>query len=124
MGILDGLASPVAKLLGTFGQSITYRTVTAGAYDPATGTATDTTTDATVSALVEDYPAFLAHSADSDQGGIRRGDKKVTIAADALAATPTPSDRVQVGGSWFNVVSIDAQFGTASALYYVIQARR
>lgn len=124
MGILDGLAAPVANLLGTFGRSVTLRTVTAGAYDPATGTTTDTTADVTVSALIEDYPAFLAHSADSETDGIRRGDKKVTIAANALSAAPTPSDKLQIGGTWYSVVSIDAQFGTTSALYYVLQARR
>lgn len=124
MAVLDKLAGLVGKTIARYGQSVTYRTVTPGAYSPATGASSDTETDSTVSALVEDYPNLLAQSADSDAGGIRRGDKKLTVAASALATPPTPKDRVQVGGVWYNVVSIDAQYGSADALYYVIQARR
>ena len=129
MGILDGLGAPVAKLLGTFGQSVTYRYYRVGAYDVETQTRARTATTATIPALVEDYAAYLTKSAATrDEGGVARGDKRVTVAALALSAsnipTPTTSDEVQIGGTWYRVLTVDAQYGTTSALYYLLQVRR
>lgn len=123
MGILDNLAGTVGSLLTKFGQSVTYRTFSES-YDPATGTNTLTSTDVTIKALVEDYPARDTKGGETSGDGIVRGDRKVTIAANALSAAPTTEARVGIGGVFYAIVKIDTQYGTDNALIYVLQTRK
>jgi hypothetical protein len=123
MGILDNLAGTVGSLLTKFGQSVTYRTYSES-YDPATGANTLTATDTTVKAMVEDYPARDAKGGETSGDGIVRGDRKVTVAANALSAAPTTEAKVGIGGVFYAIVKVDTQYGTDNALLYVLQVRK
>lgn len=121
MGILDGLANTVGSLLTTFGQSVTFHTY-AEVYDVDAGTNTLTATDTTAKALVEDYPARDMKGGESGGDGIVRGDKKLTVAANAF--TPTTEAKVTIGSSLYAILKVDTQYGTDDALMYVCQVRR
>lgn len=128
MGILDALANLPATVMGaTLGHHVTYRTYTASRYDPPTGSSTRTPTDASVLGMAEDYPALLTSAGASSEGGVMRGDKKVTIPASELTrigVTPSTSDQVSVAGVWYKVVSLDADPSPIQPLTWVLQVRR
>ena len=123
MGLLDSLRGPVGQILTTFGTSGTLRSY-AENYDPNTGTNNRVQTDTTVSALVEDYPARDTLGGSRDEGGIVRGDKKVTIAGNAVSTAPTTEMQWVFGGDTYQVVKVDQQMGTDQAVVYVLQVRR
>lgn len=123
MGLLDSLRGPVGQLMTTFGTSVTVRSF-AENYDWNTGTNNRAPTDTAISALVEDYPARDTFGGSKDSGGIIRGDKKVTIAGNALAAAPTTKMQVLLGTTVYQIVKIDQQLGTDEVVTYTLQCRR
>ena len=116
---LDATARRAAtKLIGQFGRSIILTTVTAGAYNPATGSATPTTSNANVKAIIEEYKGF-----DIANDLAQAGDKKVTVSAADLAAKPSPVDRLTIDGLVFTVVGVQAVSSGALDALYILQAR-
>lgn len=123
MGALDSLTKVADRLVGTFGKVVTLRTYTES-YDPATGANTLTAVDTSVKALVEEYPARDTKGGETSGDGIVRGDRKVTIAADALTAAPTTEAKVVIGSVEYAIVKIDTQYATEDAALYILQCRR
>lgn len=101
------------------GRSITYTSVTAGAYDPATGTSTPTTSNETANAIIEDFKGLELLN-----GLVQAGDKKVSIAADALSATPKPTDTVTVDGAVHTIVQVNNIEAGGVVILHVLQCRR
>ena len=119
MTALDKTARRAAlSLIAKYGKSITLTTVTAGAYNPSTGVSTPTEVAATVKAIIEEYNGWaIANNL------VEAGDKKVSIAASALAARPSPTDKLTIDGKIYTIVSVKAySSGTQDALYE-LQAR-
>ena len=116
---LDATARAAAtKLIGQFGRLITLTTVTAGAYNPATGAAVPTTSDKSVKAIIEDFKGFeIANEL------AQAGDKKITVSAADLASKPNPVDKVTVDGLVYTIVSVKAVSSGALDALYTIQAR-
>lgn len=116
---LDATARRAAtKLIGQFGRSITLTTVTAGAYNPATGTAANTTSSVSVKAILEDYNGFEI----ANELAVA-GDKKVTVSAADLASAPKPVDTLTIDGQVFTIVGVKAVSSGALNALYIIQAR-
>lgn len=113
---LDATARKLAtKMIGQFGKSITLTTVTAGAYNPATGLAGQTTADASVKAIVEEYKGF-----DIANDLAKAGDKKVTVSAADLASRPSPVDRLTIDGVVYTIMQVKAiSSGELDALYEI-----
>lgn len=124
MGVLDRpLRSVALKLIDKFGKLVTL-TTPGGVYDEASGDVTGGPVAVQVRAIVEDYPA-LQTSGGSREGGdaILRGDKKVTVAAQALAGKPSPTQTVTVDQETFGIIKVDAVFSGDEAAIYVLQCR-
>jgi hypothetical protein len=116
---LDATARRAAsKLIGQFGRVISLTTVTAGAYDTATGAAANTTASVSVKAVIEDFNGYEIAS-----GLALQGDKKVTVSAADLAAAPKPVDTLTIDGFVFTIVGVKAVSSGALDALYIIQAR-
>lgn len=123
MGVLDGLVKTAGTLVTKFGRNVTIRTYSE-VYDPATGTNALTPTDVVVKAIVEDYPAKDAKGGTTTTDGIVRGDRRVTIAANAVSAAPNTETKVLIDSLLYAVVKVDTQYATDDAAVYVMQCRK
>lgn len=122
---MSTLGADVAAILATalpdagLTMGVTLTSVSAGAYDPATGSAQPTTSVKTVQATVEEYDG-----ADLLAGLGAQGDKKVSIPAALLAVTPKPTDTVSVSGVTYAVITVRTEQLGATPVLYVLQCRK
>jgi hypothetical protein len=123
MALFDDLPDIIADVLGDADlgfQSVTLTSITAGTYDPATGTVTGgSTTTTSVRAVVEDFKGLSLLN-----GLIQAGDKKITVAAANVTTAPKPTDTVTVGGIVYAVVNVVTVQPGSAAVIYEIQARK
>lgn len=101
------------------GASATYTSITPGSYDTATGAATPSTSSQTVQAIVEDFKGLTLMS-----GLVQAGDKKISIPAASLTATPKPTDRIAVGGITYTVERVMDEQAGGVAILHVLHCRR
>lgn len=112
------LAAVADELIVEFGQAVTVRHRTAGAYDPATGSAAVTVTDELGSGAVFDYATKQI-----DGSMIQRGDKYVLLSPAGVTA-PEPDDRILVGATEYGVVSVNTTSPAGTAVLHTVQIRR
>src|SRR5690242_4225934 len=101
MTALDNKLRKVAtKVIAKYGSPITLKSITAGSYNPSTGSSSTTTTSTVSKAAVENYKAreFV-------EGLILMGDKKFTIAAAGITK-PKPGDKIMLSGRDYSVISV------------------
>jgi hypothetical protein len=91
-------AATATRLLERFGAACTLVRQTAGAYDPATGSAPITTTSLDTTAAVFDYAQRYI-----DGTLIKQGDRQAYCAP---AVTPAQGDQFTWQGATFTVVSV------------------
>jgi hypothetical protein len=128
MGLFDDLPDIIADVLDD--PNLGFNTVTlstaggAPTYDPATGTVvTPAPTNDTVRAVVEDYRGLELLN-----GLIQAGDKKITVAAANLTATPQPGVTTadvtgDVGGA-YTIQRVSETRPGSAAVIYELQCRR
>lgn len=116
---LDVIARLVAQTqIAKFGKTdVTLTRVIRGAYDPSLSSGAITTTDETINAVVEEYKGR-----EIDNNNIRIGDKKLTIAASAVAL-PTLSDAITIDGKTFSIVTINTIYSGSLPALYIVQGR-
>jgi len=116
------LSSDMYKLVNEFGQGVTFRKVTVGSYDPATGSAGNTTTDYSVKSYMAQY-ALTELTSDN----IVRGDRKALLSAfdTSGAAIPSPdeSDLLVGAGDTVRVVSTQTIYNGDGVVCYICQVR-
>lgn len=118
MASFDVAVRRVAKAaLSAVGTDVTIRTVTAGSYNTTTGSGSDTVADVTCRARLD------AYSADDRPDGFQAGDLQVTVAASALTSAPTTQDRVVIGTSVYEIVTVEQVMAQSLAALYVLQVR-
>ena len=100
MALAGSLRKAAAKLMSKLGGDVTLRTVTPGVYNPTTGTASEVTSDVTIKGVLEDVNAREVNDL------IQAGDRRLTIAAADVSATPTAADRIIISGVTYQVVRI------------------
>lgn len=101
MAFYDEMAAMALEMITEFGQPVTIRAITAGEYDPETGTApTDTITEQTAQGILLDFTGqeFQNNSL------IKQGDKKLKIAARGLEWAPGLLNKVVVQGRTWSIV--------------------
>lgn len=124
MSIGTALQDNIATLLREHGQGLTFRRVTEGAYDPATGTTgASSTDDETATIAFVNYKESLI-----DGGNIQRGDRKALIAAlkadgSALSKTPQTSDQIVGEGDTVNIVQAKTIKSGSTVIAYECQVR-
>ena len=115
----------VKALLNEHGQDVTFRRVTEGSYNPATGTtAASSTSDETVKV------AFLQYRVDLVDGvNIQRGDRKAVMSAfdtsgAALSKTPQTGDQLVGVGQTVQMVDVQRIQSGGNDLAFVCQVRQ
>jgi hypothetical protein len=117
MSFYPGLQSTALRLLTTYGQALTLRKRTPGAYDPATGAAAVTEADTSVRGAVFDFPAGMV-----DGTSILRGDRQVILAGGG--SVPDAGDLLLIGETAHNVISVKATAPAGTVVIYELQVRR
>jgi hypothetical protein len=107
-----------AGVIRTLGVDVTVRRI-ARVVDPATGKTTDTVTDTEAKGVIQEYAARFV-----DGTVVRRGDRRLTIAAADLALTPVPGNQILIGGDVFEVVNVESKYVGAEVVAYELQIRR
>jgi hypothetical protein len=111
--IFRPLATRLLKDLS--GLQVTYKRVTEGVYDPATGLATPTEASSTVYAYAA-APNVLKLQA----GAVQQGDILVYLSAAQLGFKPAPGDKITYEATDWTVVDVEfTSAGTLDALYTV-----
>lgn len=118
MTMYTELATVADELLAEFGQSVTIRHRTSGAYDPATGAVAVTTTDEAGYGAVFDYDTKHI-----DGTMIVRGDKYALLSPIGITA-PDTDDRLIIGGVEYGIVSIKTEAPAGTAVLHTVQIRR
>jgi hypothetical protein len=86
--LLTRYVKVASKLMAKFGGVVTINRVTAGVYNPTTGTASEVVAATVVRGVMEDVNVREVNDL------IQSGDKRLTIAAADLATPPSTADRV------------------------------
>lgn len=115
-GFYPRLQATAARLLTAYGQPMTLRKRTPGAYDPATGAAAVTEVDSTVQAAEFDVPAAMVNGT-----SIMRGDRQVVMTGGG--STPDVGDLLVAGGVARNIVSVKATAPAGLVVIYELVTR-
>jgi hypothetical protein len=117
MALATSLRKTASKLMAKFGGEVTFRRVTAGAYNPTTGTSTPSTATTTIRGVLDDVNERETNDL------IKGTDKKLTIAAADLAFEPVVSDQVTVGGRAMQIVQVNKIEQDNTAIVFEIYLR-
>lgn len=124
MSFYDELADVTLELLTEYGQVITRRAVTIGAYDPATGAAATTTADTTRRGAMFDIGGSdtqPSHGGQFLRGSlVQVGDRRLLVDAEAAV---NPQDRMIVGGVEYCIVSVGIVAPAGTAVLYDLHVR-
>lgn len=100
MALATSLRKTASKLMAKFGGTATIRTVTAGTYNPTTGTVSETTADTVVRGVLEDVNLREVDDL------IQATDKRLLIAAADTSAAPTTADEVIITSTTYQVIRV------------------
>jgi hypothetical protein len=100
MTLSGPLRKVASKLMVKFGGEATIRRITVGAYNATTGTAAETTSDTELRGVLENVNVREVNDL------IQSGDKRLTVAAADVAATPSTADRVLIGGITHQIIRV------------------
>ena len=100
MALANPLRKVASKLMAKFGGVVTINRVTAGVYNPTTGTASEVVAGTVVRGVMKDVNVREVNDL------IQSGDKRLTVAAADVAAVPTTADRVIVGAVTHQIIRV------------------
>lgn len=126
MGVFDELPGLIGDLITDLnaeeglGFTATYSSITAGSYDPATGTTgAATTTPQDVLAIEENFS-----QAEMVAGLVEVNDRAIAIPAALLTADPKPTDQVTLGGLAYTVLRLRGVQPGAAPVLHSLHLRR
>jgi hypothetical protein len=121
MAFYDEMAVMALEMITEFGQPVIIRAITAGEYDPETGTAgPGTVVEQTAQGILLEFTGqeFQNNSL------IKQGDKKLKIAAQGLAWVPDLLNKVIVQGRTWSIVPPLKEINPAGTpILYELQVR-
>lgn len=115
----DNFLEFVRHSINDVGATITLRKSSNDNYDITTGTVTPVTADYTIKGLIESYSEYFMRD-----GLVEMGDRKITIAAAAIAVRPEQGDSVIIEDIVYNVINVAAEFATDSPILFILQIRK
>ena len=115
-------AATALRLLTKRGKDVTLRTVTIGAYDPATSSAAETLTDVTRKAIFFDFDRINFGQNVRDGTQIQQGDRQCLM--DANGDAPTPTSRIIDGETDYTIVDIKELNPAGTPVLYDLWVRR
>jgi len=117
MSFYSDLAKVSLDLLTRFGQTITRRACTAGAYVPATGTATQTTTDTSRKGAIFDFGPGVTYIRGQL---VKATDKQLLVDA---TGPIIETDHFVVGGTEYTVVTLGEISPAGTPVVYDLHIR-
>jgi hypothetical protein len=117
MALASSLQKTASKLMGKFGGALTYRQVSNGTYNAATGTMGETATDYALRGVLQDVNGREVNEL------IQAGDKRLFIAATDLAVTPNTADRVVIGAVSHQIITVQTIEQDNQAITYELVLR-
>jgi len=117
MGLANSLKKVAGKAISKFGGDVTIRYVTEGSYNTTTGEITRSSSDATIKGILEDVNQRDVNEL------IRAGDKKLTVAANALTTAPQTNDLVLISSVVHQIIQITKQEQDNTAITYELFLR-
>jgi hypothetical protein len=118
MSFYGGLAKTAEKLIAEKGRSVILRH-SGSAYDPITDTTTGGTTDTPVKVVFSSFK-----QTEIDGTLILRTDKKVLLAASAMATEPQGNDVLVDGANQYRVIDIMAVQPGETKTLFTLQVRK
>ena len=100
MALANPLRKVASKLMAKFGGVVTINRVTAGVYNPTTGTASEVVAGTVVRGVMEDVNVREVNDL------IQSGDKRLTVAAADVANAPITSDKVLIASVVHQVIRV------------------
>lgn len=110
------MRSLATNLLQAYGKAVTFKRITQGSYNPATGSVTTTTTTSTVYTILQNPDDTQLAS------GQYRVDQVIAmLSAAELGFEPTPNDKISIDGVDWNISKVSfTSSGEQNALYHCI----
>jgi hypothetical protein len=118
MSFYGNMAVTTQRMIADKGRSVTLRR-SANTYNPATDTYTASSTDFTVKAVFTEF-----RQSEIDATLIKRGDKKLLIAAADLSSAPEPNDIIIDGSTQYRVIDLMSVEPGDAAILYKVQVRK
>ena len=118
MGFYDRMAQSALRLIAEKGASLTYRRLVQG-FDPLTGATVTASTDYAVTGVVQE-----ASPGPLDNSLVRRGDRIVLVAAEALPVVPEAGSVLLLEEVEWSIVHVGAIKPGDTAIAYRLQVRR
>ena len=116
-------ASDVDELLIEFGQPVTIRTVTTGAYDPATGSVSSSSADVIGNGAVFDFVLHLSGTSFVAGTLIASGDKQLLLSPVGITP-PQPGSLVIIGGVTWKIEAVKVTGPAGIAVLYELLLRK
>ena len=114
------VAMVALDMIAQFGQRITLRNITPGAYDPSTGTqAPDIITEQPAVAMLVEYKGFEFQTGTL----IQQGDKKLKVPALGLEWPPDMKTKAIIADKAWSVVNVKAINPAGVPILYELQVR-
>jgi uncharacterized membrane protein len=117
MALASSLQKTASKLMGKFGGALTYRQVTSGTYNAATGAMGESVTDYALRGVLQDVNAREVNEL------VQAGDKRLFIAATDLAVTPSTADRVVIATVSHQIITVQTIEQDNQAITYELVLR-
>ena len=118
MGFYDRMAQSALRLIAEKGASLTYRRLVPS-FDPLTGATVTARTDYAVTGVVQE-----ASPGPLDNSLVRRGDRIVLVAAEALPVVPEAGSVLLLEEVEWSIVHVGAIRPGDTAIAYRLQVRR
>ena len=115
--ISKGLRNVSSKVLGKLGGDVTFKRITHGSYDTATGSVSESITSTTIKGILQNVNQREINDL------IKENDKILTIAAKDLEQTPTTSDRVLIASIEYQIIRINTDENDNENIKYEIYLR-
>ena len=115
--ISKGLRNVSSKVLSKFGGDVTFKQITHGSYDTASGSVSESITTTTIKGILQNVNQREINDL------IKENDKILIIAAADLAQTPTTSDRVLVASVEYQIIRINIDENDNQNIKYEIYLR-
>jgi len=100
MALADSLGKVATNILKALGGDVTIRYVSNEAYNTTSGTSVEVTTDVGIKGVVD----TVAKSEVNDL--VQAEDKRLIVSAEELATAPGTEDRVVIGSTVYQIISV------------------
>ena len=106
-----------STVIGKLGGDVTFKRITHGSYDTATGSISESITSTTIKGILQNVNQREINDL------IKENNKILTIAAKDLAHTPTTRDRVLIASIEYQIIRINTDENDNENIKYEIYLR-